>query len=296
MRNQMLCDGDEDDALRMRWALVCSVSDGNMLNTLSDFAVWFLAEVSKVASKMNIYAKFENRPKAVLHVPVGNFDACSTAYEDIRKNWPAVMFVLHILPKKSSAEYEWMRMLSTVHGFIRQGVLLDNALDKFSTVVSNGEDIDSVYRNVAQWIARATSRLCLDKNSTYKPYDLRVGSGKVLPNNVKFDQDAIQTAVHIVLSSTGNLPHLYREEFAVRVTGFPPSLNEFGVAQLFHGLKVTGVSLKIDSAIVTFTTKFLALQACALDSKKIDRIHTLHVEPLFAEIKEQLDKTELRMC
>ncbi|KAK5970715.1 hypothetical protein GCK32_005024 [Trichostrongylus colubriformis] len=85
---------------------------------------------------------------------------------------------------------------------------------------------------------------------------------------------------------------VHREESAVQVTGFPSSLNEYGVAQLFHGLKVTGVVLNSDRATVTFATKFLAYQACALNGKKLDRFHTLSVEPLSREVKEQLSLSE----
>ncbi|XGW22009.1 hypothetical protein V3C99_004738 [Haemonchus contortus] len=280
--------GEEDDALRMRWAVVCSIPDERLINTLSEFSSWFLDKVTCVASRMNIYARFEERPKVVQHVPVGDYNACATAYENIRKNWPAVMFVLHILPEKNACEYEWMRTLSSIHGFVRQGVLLDNALDRFASVAKLGNDPNEVFANVAQWIARATSKLCLDKDPMYKPYDLRVGSGKAMPINAKIDQDAMQTAVNTVLSGSPDLLPLHREESAVQVTGYPSSLNEFGVAQLFHGLKVTGVVLNSDRATITFATKFLAYQACFLNGKKLDRFHTLHVEPISQEVKEQI--------
>ncbi|KAK6036004.1 hypothetical protein COOONC_26491 [Cooperia oncophora] len=113
----------------MRWAVVCSVPDERIINTLSEFATWFLEEVTVVAGRMNIYARFEKRPKVVQHVPVGDYDACATAYETIRK-----------------------------------GVLLENALDRFASVAKLGNDASEVFANVAQWIARATSKLCLDKD------------------------------------------------------------------------------------------------------------------------------------
>ncbi|VDO61821.1 unnamed protein product [Heligmosomoides polygyrus] len=350
--------GHEDDALQMRWAVVCSVHDESLVNTLSEFSSWFLEQVTKVASRMNIYARFEERPKAVMHAAVGDYDACASAYESIRKNWPAVMFVLHVLPEKNAREYDWMRTLSSIHGFVRQGVLLENALDRFAEVIRNGSDPDEVFKNVAQWVARATSKLCLDKDPMYKPYDLRVGLGPIMPINTKMDQDAIQTAVNTVLSGPRELPpseqqfpsgvepipvykshcsdgmaamsfreimaypqwtlddvhivsdngdsrhdeatveqsttpgtvftDVHREESAVHVTGFPSSLNEYGVAQLFNGLKVTGVVIGMDRATVTFATKFLAYQACSINGKKLDRVHTLHVEPVSREIREQL--------
>ncbi|VDN36693.1 unnamed protein product [Cylicostephanus goldi] len=141
-----MISADEDDALRMRWALVCSVPDATQVDYLSTFSSWFLAEVTKVAAKLNIYARFEERPKVAMHVPVGDFDACAAAYEKIRLNWPSVMFVLHILPEKNSPEYEWMRSLSTAHGFVRQGVLLENAMDKFASVAQKGDDLFVVFR------------------------------------------------------------------------------------------------------------------------------------------------------
>ncbi|KAE9416406.1 hypothetical protein Angca_000438, partial [Angiostrongylus cantonensis] len=120
--------------------------------------------------------------------------------------FPAVMLVLHILPEKDSPEHGWMRTLSSVHGFIRQGVLLDNALDRFAAVTKNVSDPYTVYRNVAQWIARATNRICLEKNPSFKPYDLRVGSGKDMPTNMKVDQDTVQTVVRTVLAGQRNPP------------------------------------------------------------------------------------------
>ncbi|RCN44224.1 hypothetical protein ANCCAN_09807 [Ancylostoma caninum] len=137
---------EDDDALRMRWAVVCSVPDATMVDHLSDFSSWFLSEVTKVAAKLNIYARFEKSAKVAMHVPVGNFDACAIAYEKIRKNWPAVMFILHILPEKNASEYEWMRSLSAAHGFVRQGVLLENALDKFASVAQQGNNLCTVFR------------------------------------------------------------------------------------------------------------------------------------------------------
>lgn len=53
---------------------------------------------------------------------------------------------------------------------------------------------------------------------------------------------------------------VHREESAVLVTGFPACLNEFGLAQLFPGLKITGVIMSQGKATVTFATKFLAYQ------------------------------------
>ncbi|WKX88086.1 hypothetical protein Q1695_008031 [Nippostrongylus brasiliensis] len=280
---------DRDGQLRMKWALVCSVEDENIVDKLSEFSSWFLGEVTRVAAKVNIYTTFEERPKAALRVPVGDYDACVEAYETIRRNWPSVTVVIHILPAKNSSEYEWMRALSSVHGFVRQGVLLENALDRFASVSKPGGDPTQVFLNVAQWMARASSKLCLEKDPAGKPIDICVAEdGSKLPLNWKIDQDVMNTAVNTVLSGPlGALP-LYREESAVYVTGYPSYLNEFGIAQLFHGLKVTGVAIKSGRATVTFATKFLAYQACLSDGKQLDRVHTLRVEPVSHEVKEQL--------
>ncbi|KAJ1361454.1 hypothetical protein KIN20_020707 [Parelaphostrongylus tenuis] len=259
-----LHNGDEDDALRMRWALVCSVPDQSLLNTLSDFASWFLSEVSKVAMKMSIYQRFETRAQAVLHVPVGDFDACAKAYENIRKNWPAVMLALHILPTKNSAEYDWMRILCEVHGFIRQGVLLENALDRFAAVIKT------------PMMLFLCTKMSLSGS-------LVLRTGFVLMRIRRQNRTTFIQIRRIILKN---------RLFWLR--GFPSSLNMFGIAQLFNGLKVTGVSLRIDSAIVTFATKFLAFQACALDSKRLDRFHTLRVQPLSPELQDQVAVTIMR--
>ncbi|VDM74090.1 unnamed protein product [Strongylus vulgaris] len=184
-----------------------------------------------------------------------------------------------------------MRSLSAAHGFVRQGVLLENAIDKFASVAQQGNDLFSVFSNVAQWVARATSKLCLDKDPVNKPYDLRIGNGASMSGNARIEQDAIQTAVNTVLSGSQSLLPLHREESAVIATGFPSSLNEYGIAQLFSGLKVTGVAISQEKATVTFATKFLAYQACELNLKKLDRYHTLHVEALSDEVKEQVELT-----
>ncbi|VDL78831.1 unnamed protein product [Nippostrongylus brasiliensis] len=163
-----------------------------------------------------------------------------------------------------------MRALSSVHGFVRQGVLLENALDRFASVSKPGGDPTQVFL-------------------AGKPIDICVAEdGSKLPLNWKIDQDVMNTAVNTVLSGPlGALP-LHREESAVYVTGYPSYLNEFGIAQLFHGLKVTGVAIKSGRATVTFATKFLAYQACLSDGKQLDRVHTLRVEPVSHEVKEQL--------
>ena len=58
-----------------------------------------------------------------------------------------------------------------------------------------------------------------------------------------------------------------RDESAVQVDGFPSRLNEYGVAQLFGELTITGVTMKGNSATVVFANKFQAYQACELNNK-----------------------------
>ena len=82
------------------------------------------------------------------------------------------------------------------------------------------------------------------------------------------------------------------------VEGFPSRLNEFGVAQLFGELTITGVTLRGKSATVVFANKFQAYQACEIYSnmvcflidiehlhfQAIDRRHTLKITPLSEEV------------
>ena len=89
----------------------------------------------------------------------------------------------------------------------------------------------------------------------------------------------------------------------MHVDGFPSHLNEFGVAQLFGDLTITGVSLKGTTALVVFANKFQAYQACELNHKvsfvsfrrqkdqiqALDCRHTLRVTPMSEEVLSQLE-------
>lgn len=77
-----------------------------------------------------------------------------TLYEGLCQEYPSVSFVLHILPRKGSPEFDKMKALTCRLSLIGQGVLLENALSKFS-----GTDEAAVFHNVNQYIARRFSQI-----------------------------------------------------------------------------------------------------------------------------------------
>jgi hypothetical protein len=54
------------------------------------------------------------------------------AYEELVRECPGVSFVLHILPRKGSPEFDKMKALTCRLSLIGQGILLENALSKFA--------------------------------------------------------------------------------------------------------------------------------------------------------------------
>jgi hypothetical protein len=77
-----------------------------------------------------------------------------TVYEELCHSYPSVSFILHILPRKGSPEFEKMKTLTCRLAIIGQGVLLENALSKFA-----GADEAAVFQNVNQYIARRFSQI-----------------------------------------------------------------------------------------------------------------------------------------
>ena len=97
------------------------------------------------AEAMGLMHVFKAEPSVVLPVVPGSLQGNEVAYSNLQLQHPDVIFVLHILPSKNSSEYsmtlgifnfipsstcftsDWMKSLSQRYGFVRQGVLLENA-------------------------------------------------------------------------------------------------------------------------------------------------------------------------
>ncbi|CAI4228530.1 unnamed protein product [Auanema sp. JU1783] len=268
-----------DAKLKTKYALFCSVPNADVLPKLSEFSTWFLQSLSKEATTIGLYYDFESNPTTIVQIKPGDLEGCAAAYEALNKENPSVQLVLHILPGAYSDEYDWMKSLATRFGLVRQGVLFENALNRFATMKH-----DEVFKNVAQWISRSLYKLCNSRNIGDRAIDIRVGTSKVLANVKAYNPQLIQSAVSLVLHGTE--PSVCREESAVSVEGFSSALNEYGVSQLFDNLCVTGVSLTPNGAVVTFVNKFHAYQACSLNNTFLDRVHTLRVRPLSKEQRE----------
>jgi hypothetical protein len=58
---------------------------------------------------------------------------------------------------------EWMKSLAQRYALIRQGVMLDNALNYFKNVPTS---IDDIFGNIIQWVDRRLAEIVLvDKGS-----------------------------------------------------------------------------------------------------------------------------------
>uniref|UniRef100_A0A914RBC1 Uncharacterized protein n=1 Tax=Parascaris equorum TaxID=6256 RepID=A0A914RBC1_PAREQ len=76
------------------------------------------------------------------------FDLVLMKCENISE-YTRVLLVIHILPRRSSPEYEWMKTLTDRYGLIRQGVLMENAISHFANL-----DKNMIAENILKWISR----------------------------------------------------------------------------------------------------------------------------------------------
>ncbi|PAV57571.1 hypothetical protein WR25_03424 isoform B [Diploscapter pachys] len=223
----------------IKWAMVISVSSKDVpsIDELStdmlEFSRWFMKNLSVIGEQINVYYDYEASPSCVHHVEPGDEVGVVRAYEAIRVAFPDVIVVLHILPGPNSEEYLWMKRCARRYGLIRQGVLYENAKNRFRNM-----PLDEVCKNISQWIARSFYIIVHD---TEKP--MRVGRGcRTLtlkyPMNSKDLVNSVMTVIHgnALLSDEGS-------ETSVRVYGLPTTFNEFSVAQVFMPLQIMSVSV-----------------------------------------------------
>jgi hypothetical protein len=124
-----------------------------------EFGQWFTANVHKYGLQNNQLYSFSVRPAYVERL-VGCSDASDgstqmdSVYGDLCKDHPGVSFVIHILPRKNSPEFEKLKQLTCRLSLIGQAILLDNALSKFG-----GADEAAVFNNINQYIARRFAQL-----------------------------------------------------------------------------------------------------------------------------------------
>lgn len=144
------------------------------MGVFSEFGQWFTTKVHDYGLKHNQLYNFAPEPVYVAHlngVEEAAAEGLSGVYEvsagirrarppsacflqELSAKNPHVTFVLHILPHKHSREFEKLKEVTSRLSLIGQGVLLENALNKFSAM-----DEAAVFHNINQYIARRFAQI-----------------------------------------------------------------------------------------------------------------------------------------
>ncbi|CAJ0560536.1 unnamed protein product, partial [Mesorhabditis spiculigera] len=180
---------------------------------------------------------FEIEEQETVHyyAPVNDGVRVAEIYEDIFEKHPSVSLVIHILPFKDSIEYKWMKTLTARYGLIRQGILLENALNKFADL-----DREMVLGNVAQWIGReALKSSGLGKAAAMSEVSHDLTVKRIVDSNN--DKDNAETQIprfnQALVSQSGQLLHdLTKEKNGILADvdtatlsfdGFPLNVSKF---------------------------------------------------------------------
>ncbi|EFP02980.1 hypothetical protein CRE_28067 [Caenorhabditis remanei] len=260
---------------KSKWAMVVTVNDLNekKREDLKDFAGWFIETLRLEGAFIGHYFNYETAPITIVETEQNSFESCTNAYQKIHKEHPQVVLVVHILPQTQSHEYEWMKVLASRYGFIRQGILYENCVNRFQNVDT---DQNSVFRNMCQWIYRSGTAIIRNEGNSCGI--LHGKDAKPTFEKVLFNSEDIKEAVFKVLHKEEE-PRGAELENIVKVSGYPEMLNAFGVAQLLSPYRVNGITLTgPQSAVVTLENKFQVYQAVQeFHGKKLDRNHKLEV-------------------
>ncbi|PIC55854.1 hypothetical protein B9Z55_000957 [Caenorhabditis nigoni] len=258
-----------------KWAMVVTVNGLNEEKRadLKKFAGWFMDTLRMEGSFIGHYFNYDTAPVTIVETEANNLESCTNAYQQIHKDHPQVVLVVHILPQAQSVEYEWMKVLASRYGFIRQGILYENCVNRFQNVDS---DRNSVFRNMCQWLYRSGTAII--RNEGNNCGILHGKDPKPTFEKVLFNSEDIKEAVFKVLHKEDE-PRGAELENIVKISGFPEMLNAFGVAQLLSPYRVNGVTMNgPQSATVTLENKFQVYQAVQeFHGKKLDRNHKLQV-------------------
>uniref|UniRef100_A0A1I7TKL1 MEDS domain-containing protein n=1 Tax=Caenorhabditis tropicalis TaxID=1561998 RepID=A0A1I7TKL1_9PELO len=260
---------------KSKWAMVVTVNDLNdsKRDDLKDFGEWFIETLRLEGAFIGHYFNYEKTPVTIVETVPNNFESCTNAYQKIHKEHPQVVLVVHILPQTQSHEYEWMKVLASRYGFVRQGILYENCVNRFENVDT---DQNSIFRNMCQWIYRSGTAIVRNEGNSCGI--LHGKEAKPTFEKVLFNSEDIKDAVFKVLHREQD-PRGAEMENIVKVSGYPEMLNAFGIAQLLSPYRVNGVSITgSQSAVVTLENKFHVYQAVQeFNGKNIDRNHKLEV-------------------
>ncbi|CAB3410793.1 unnamed protein product [Caenorhabditis bovis] len=269
---------------KSKWALIVSVPDVDeeKRQKIAEFSKWFMEKLQYEGSQIGHHFNYEALPTETIETIVNDLESCTNAYRQLQKQHPQVTLVIHLLPQLSSNEYEWMKLLSQRYGLLRQGVLFENAMNRFENVELS---VEAIFRNMCHWIYRSGLAMVRGNNC-----GLLIGEGKKPTfDKVLFNSDDIRYAVTKGLHSW-DLPVGNECESAIMIAGFPDILNSFGVAQLLAPFRVINVTMNGPrEATVTLENKFQAYQAArVLNGKQLSRNDTLSVEALGKEVSQRL--------
>uniref|UniRef100_A0A914XA87 Uncharacterized protein n=1 Tax=Plectus sambesii TaxID=2011161 RepID=A0A914XA87_9BILA len=303
---------NEITAPAMPWAMVCSIPTTDLTNRLErlrTFGCWLTKQMTAQAEAMGLMHVFKAEPSVVLPVVPGSLQGNEVAYSNLQLQHPDVIFVLHILPSKNSSEYNWMKSLSQRYGFVRQGVLLENADNYFSEVET---DLTSVLANIAQWVERRLAELSFSKMESERAFGLKVTIRQQPQRAAAGDQNKatvtigegqpyrratladIERDTVIVLHErvAKHCEGTYVSPLHLEVTGFPATFTKWQVGGLFNDFSVTSVVLRENNAAtVELGSKFQVVQAAErLNGLLIDTKHKLSVKPIHEEGKRQLER------
>lgn len=263
---------------KSKWAMVVTVNNLNDKKRadLREFSEWFIETLRLEGAFIGHYFNYEAAPVTIVETLPGNFDSCTNAYQKIHKEHPQVVLVVHILPQSQSNEYEWMKVLASRYGFVRQGLLYDNCANRFQNVET---DQNSVFRNMCQWIYRSGTAIVRNEGNACGI--LHGKDPKPTFDKVLFNSEDIKDSVFKVLHAEEE-PRGADQENMLKISGYPGMLNTFGIAQLLTPYRVNGITITgAQSAVVALENKFQVYQAVQdFNGKKLDRNHKLQVSSL----------------
>uniref|UniRef100_A0A915C2Q9 Uncharacterized protein n=1 Tax=Parascaris univalens TaxID=6257 RepID=A0A915C2Q9_PARUN len=261
----------------IRWAMVDSVADKKLLPQLTEFGKWLMDILETEGAKKGAHYTFDREPQVVLHVRPDCLVDVDRAYKRIIYEYTRVLLVIHILPRRSSPEYEWMKTLTDRYGLIRQGVLMENAISHFANL-----DKNMIAENILKWISRRLHEVT-SCDGVRSPLTLIVGDGSSV-QSTNLSMDGVELAVQRVLRKRVPVNEKVSKS-SVRVEGFPSAMNRFQLATVFADFIIRSVEMIEDYAIIEFATKFQAAQAAIIyNGYNVDSKHQLSVVPLHPEV------------
>ncbi|VDN06734.1 unnamed protein product [Thelazia callipaeda] len=277
------------DLLAFPWVLVCSVPNEdiipNLRYNLRSFAIWLTKLLQQKAVEYGCTHRFDKQPKAIFYTTPGNEVEVRKTYSAIHQDYPEVMVVIHILPVPNSLEYRLMKELADKYDLIRQGILLENAINQFEE-----GNMENVIGNILQWFNRCMSRFVALEEKNRSNFTLLLGQEDHCINLTSFAMtnviESVQKVLHGKDDTVFNNSNM---KSVVEVYGYPLCFNEFDIANIFKHYRIVKVVKNANKAMVQFVNEIHAVQAILeYNEIFIDSEHILSVLPTHPTINEQV--------